>query len=335
MVELEKRWKSYKYKIAIFYIFIVVLVIFLSLLGFFVKFKYDRYIAKQNIISINNKQQNQSSQQVGIGNSTNKNTNANNSVANTANSNVSSQINFVCRKVLADKLTVRDSYSFKSKPVGYYTKDSVFCANDKNVNGLIQTANGWISASNTYSQIVKVNMFVDSGFHKYQDKIAKTDIEEIKVFNSNQPLNTQPTQYDANNSSTNQVLNPANQVAVETKVVEPKPFINITSEQITKEREIELKESDFKRNNKYNTAIEIAEYYYDIKDYKNAIKWALNASNAESNGKAKSGSWIIYAKSLYASGKKEQAMAVLDRYISSTQSKDAIDVLNDMKKGII
>lgn len=63
------------------------------------------------------------------------------------------------------------------------------------------------------------------------------------------------------------------------------------------------------------------------------LKWALNASEADSRGGSKSQSFIIYAKSLYAIDKKEQAIDVLNKYIAKTNSRDAIEALKNIRQG--
>lgn len=343
MIELEYKWKAYKYKVIVYYIFIIVLITFILFLGFFIKFQYERYSSGNKIIK-NSVQIVKSKEQNTMNNNINAIKDSEQSLISTKTSfNAPININLTCRQVIADRLTVRSQSNFKSKPLGYYTENSIFCAKDDIVNGLLQTTNGWVSANDAYSQIVEVNMFTDFGFHKYQNinqnsgskVIVKAPIEEIKVLENKKPAAqyanaTLTNTNDIQNSKDKNVLNEAHVVTKPSKSV-----INITSEKITKEKEIELKESNFKHTKNYDAAIEIAEYYFKNKNYNNSIKWALNASNVDSKSEQKTKSWILYAKSLYAMGKKEQAIEVLNKYISNTNSKDAIEVLNNMKQGII
>lgn len=311
VVDLENRWKAYKYKTAIFYTFIVVLVAFIALLVFFIKVQvYDK--GKANAIALQ-----QQKVKSAPAESTPK---VESAPVSTQSTQTHNKINFICRQVITDKLTVRRSASFQSKALGYYPLDAIFCVSESE-NGLAKTPNGWVSQSDKFSQVVDTNMFVDTGFYAYKNiapqrasQSPKTSIEEVKVFDA--PMN-----------------NVASNVSKAEKKPKPKPVI--VSQNITKEQVIEIKKADFRRSKDYNTAIEVARFYFDAKDYDNSIRWALNASNVDSRGKQKSESWIIYAKSLYLSGKQEQAIAALNRYISSTNSQDAIDVLNNMKKGII
>lgn len=346
IIELEGRWKAYKYKSFIFYVFIFVFIIFLIFVGLFIKTQYYKYNAKNNVIDNVGAQLTAKPSTPIDNNNDNKAKSASNASVVLPTTPSYPSISFVCRKVITNKLTVRNAPSFQANPVGYYSKNGIFCAENKIVNGLVQTSNGWISANDKFSKIVEVNMFVDSGFYKYKDNrsmIIQAPMQEINVLNSK--TNTIKSQ---SNSNDNKNIDVANNVALGdsstnnimplapvSSNVETKPSINISSEKITKEREIELKIDDFKTTNSYDTAIEIAEYYFSIKDYVNSIKWALNASEANSQGKTKAQSFIVYAKSLYASGKKDEAIDVLNKYISKTNSRDAIEALKNIRQGLI
>ena len=309
IIELEGKWRTYKYRKWVYYVFIFVLIIFFILLAFFIKSQYKKYTVASNTaknISRDSIKKNISP------------TASNNQTSNAKPLNLAT-INFVCKKVIVNKLTVRSRPSFGSKALGYYSLDSIFCAESNNVNGLIKTPNGWVSANDKYSTKVNPNMFADFGFTKYKStkaiaSVAKTPVaKEVKVLQKEETI-AEPILPNPNIT---------------------KPAINITSEVITQDRDIELKKIDFDRTNSYDTAIKIAEYYFNMKDYPNAIKWSLNASKAESNGKQKSQSWIIYSKSLYLSGNKDKAIEVLDKYASTVNTEDVNDILNDMKRGII
>ena len=311
IIELEGKWRTYKYRKWIYYVFIFVLIIFFVLLAFFIR---SQFIAKKHISALNTaKSLAKDSIKKDLISTTSNN------LANNAKSSNLATINFVCKKVIVNKLTVRSRPSFESKALGYYSLDSIFCAESNNVNGLIKTPNGWVSANDKYSTKVNPNMFADFGFTKYKStkaiaSVAKTPVaKEVKVLQKEETI--------------------AEPILPHPNIT--KPAINITSEVITQDRDIELKKIDFDRTNSYDTAIKIAEYYFNIKDYPNAIKWSLNASKAESNGKQKSQSWIIYSKSLYLSGNKDKAIEVLDKYASTVNTEDVNDILNDMKRGII
>lgn len=326
IVELENRWKSYKYRLVAYYIFFFVLLVFLICFGLFIKLQYDKYSAKTSVV--NNVRISKDIRDISVVRNEKIVTPVSRQKVVSRNT-----INFVCRKVVVDKLTVRASDSFSSKPLGYYSKDSVFCADSKISNGLLKTQNGWVGSSSKYSKDVNTNMFVDFGFNKYNIKpIVKTEMPKLA---SNLPadeievLEKKVTDKKDSKSSIN------DDVYVETTKSKVKPVINITSEVITPEKSIELLKYDFSKSNDYDTAMKIAVYYYDNKIYKDAIKWALNASKADSKDKQKADSWVIYSKSLYASGSKEEAIDVLEKYVSTTNSTYVRDILNNMRKGVI
>ncbi len=315
VAELENRWRAYKYRTTIFYVFVAVFVAFIIMLGVFIKFQiYDSAVAKKRIDSANLAQRATPQTQA--------NQSANRSADSAQNP---AKVSFTCRQVITNKLNVRQEPNFRSKALGHYSRDSIFCASGEAVNGLLKTPNGWVSANNAYSRVINTNMFVDTGFYKYnsdsrviaQRNVPRTSFEEVRVFDK-------PNRSSYAESAPKVASKPKSRVA-----------INITSQKLTKEKMIEFKEADFRNTNDYNTAIEVAKFYYDTKNYDESIKWALNASNADSRGKQKTESFIIYAKSLYLSGKQDQALEVLSRYISSTNAPDAIDALNKMKQGII
>ena len=323
IIELENRWKTYKYRMFMSYIFVLVLFIFLVLFGFFIKFQHDRYSAKK--IASSSAYVNKNNKDVFV---------SQKEVVPTNVKNKENNINFICRKVVVNKLTVRISDNFSSKPLGYYPQGSVFCTDGVASNGLLKTQNGWVSSSLRYSKKVDTNMFVDFGFNKYstQPLVKKqtprlafnnTHVDETKVFES------EVEEKEAFKSKLN--------TSADTKATtgNVKRVINITSEAITPEKNIELLKDDFTKSNDYDIAIKIATFYYDNKMYKDAIKWALNASKADSRDKQKIDSWIIYSKSLYVSGNKDEAIDVLEKYISATNSKYVRDVLSNMKKGVI
>lgn len=318
VAELENRWRAYKYRTTIFYVFVAVLVAFIVMLGVFIKFQiYDKSaVVKKRVDSATIAQR-----------ATTKSANLANQGANRSADSAQNpaKVSFTCRQVITNRLNVRQEPNFRSKALGHYSRDSIFCANSEAVNGLLKTPNGWVSANDNYSRVVDINMFVDTGFYKYsgdsrvvaQRNVPRTSFEEVRVF-------------DKPNRS-----NVSNVESAPKVVAKPKHKVAITSQKLSKEKMIAFKEADFRNTNDYNIAIEVAKFYYDSKDYDKSIKWALDASNADSRGKQKTESFIIYAKSLYLSGKQDQALEVLSRYISSTNAPDAIDALNKMKQGII
>jgi tetratricopeptide (TPR) repeat protein len=76
----------------------------------------------------------------------------------------------------------------------------------------------------------------------------------------------------------------------------------------------------FNEHQSYEDALRIAEAYYDLKKYKKAIKWAVEANTINPSDDK---SWILFAKSEMAIGKKNEAIKVLRAYLDSYYSKEA------------
>lgn len=90
-------------------------------------------------------------------------------------------------------------------------------------------------------------------------------------------------------------------------IEKPKSSIDIVSKEIGNETD-ELK-SRFDSTGNVRYAILLAQRYYDNKDYVNAEKWSYTANMIDKNIQE---SWIIFAKSKYKMGKKNDAIKVLE-----------------------
>ena len=86
----------------------------------------------------------------------------------------------------------------------------------------------------------------------------------------------------------------------------------------------------FKEDRKPALSLFLAKKYYELGDYKKASNYALitNQLNKEIED-----SWLIFAKALVKSGKKEKAIKVLQEYINNSNSTNAAMLLNDIKLG--
>jgi predicted Zn-dependent protease len=84
---------------------------------------------------------------------------------------------------------------------------------------------------------------------------------------------------------------------------------------------------DYKDQKSYKTAIRIAQFYLLQKEYKKAVKWAVEASKKDPS---QAQSWIIYAKAKIALGKPEIAKRALTIYLKHNSSQEAQDFLNSL-----
>ncbi len=81
----------------------------------------------------------------------------------------------------------------------------------------------------------------------------------------------------------------------------------------------------YKDQKSYKTAIKIAQFYLLQKEYKKAVKWAVEASKKDPS---QAQSWIIYAKAKKALGKPDVAKRALGIYLKHNFSQEAKDLYN-------
>lgn len=102
-----------------------------------------------------------------------------------------------------------------------------------------------------------------------------------------------------------------------------------TKEELSDLEYLKLK---FAETNSIYFALDIADTYYSKGKYKDARDWALTANkiNAKNDD-----SWILFAKSSYKLGFKEQAINSLNNYLKNNNSKKIKEALELIKKGQI
>ncbi|MBZ7936728.1 transformation system protein [Campylobacter molothri] len=77
---------------------------------------------------------------------------------------------------------------------------------------------------------------------------------------------------------------------------------------------IAILKNSFYKNPNYERALILAREYYQIKDYKKSIFWALKANDID---KKAEDSWLIFAKAQIALGYQDEAKRALDAYLDS------------------
>ena len=90
--------------------------------------------------------------------------------------------------------------------------------------------------------------------------------------------------------------------------------------------------SRFKSTGNVKYAILLAQEYYSKKDYKNAEKWSFTVNNLNKNLEE---GWVVFAKSRYKMGKKEDAIMVLDTYRQKNPSKYIDFLITQIKSGTL
>lgn len=94
-------------------------------------------------------------------------------------------------------------------------------------------------------------------------------------------------------------------------------------------KKIELLKDRFQTSKDVKIAIEIAEIYYENKDYTQAQNWALLANDLDKDSEA---SWILFAKSAYKLGNKDAAIKALMAYLRRVDSSAVRSLLADIQK---
>lgn len=82
-------------------------------------------------------------------------------------------------------------------------------------------------------------------------------------------------------------------------------------------------------NPKYETALAAARDFYAKKEFSDAAVWAKKANALNREGEE---AWLLYAKSYYAQGRKNEAMNVLELYMNYKDSKAAAELLHSWKR---
>lgn len=87
-------------------------------------------------------------------------------------------------------------------------------------------------------------------------------------------------------------------------------------------------EQTYQRSPKFETALGIARDFYTKEDYVQAAIWAKKAN--QMNREAEE-AWLLYARSYYAQGKKNEAIGVLELFLNYKDSKAANDLIKAWK----
>ncbi len=82
---------------------------------------------------------------------------------------------------------------------------------------------------------------------------------------------------------------------------------------------------DYKNKPSYQSAIKLAQFYFNEKDYKKTVKWAIEASKKDPS---QAMSWILYAKAKKALGNTDVAKKALAIYLKHNASQEAKTLLD-------
>lgn len=80
---------------------------------------------------------------------------------------------------------------------------------------------------------------------------------------------------------------------------------------------------------KYETALAVARDFYTKKEFSEAAVWAKKANQMNRESEE---AWLLYAKSYYAQGRKNEAIGVLELFLNYKDSKAAFELLHTWKQ---
>lgn len=87
--------------------------------------------------------------------------------------------------------------------------------------------------------------------------------------------------------------------------------------------------SAYNANPKYETALAVAREFYAKKEFSEAAVWAKKANQMNRESEE---AWLLYAKSYYAQGRKNEAIGVLELFLNYKDSKAASELLHTWKQ---
>ncbi len=79
----------------------------------------------------------------------------------------------------------------------------------------------------------------------------------------------------------------------------------------------------------YTLAMKIARSYYDKGDFQRALQWAKRANKLD---REREGAWVLYARSLYALGRKKEARQLLGLYLEYHNSQSVQKLLSEWSR---
>ncbi len=154
-----------------------------------------------------------------------------------------------------------------------------------------------------------------SNFAPYQYQAAQKEIVIISPEEKKEEFKSlQPTEQAQNTAQ-------ATTQQPQQRPIQAKPNIapKITIETKSVDQ-IDVLESRYSKNPDAATAISLSEIFYKRGNYQKSLKWAINANTLDPKMEK---SWILFAKSSYKLGKKQDALSALENF-SNTSASEAV-----------
>jgi len=298
IIELEKKWFKYKVKQKIkFYIILIISTIILTYIGYQTfELKQTTQHKKENKKNIE-KEVKIKKQKFKAINTKKKIINEQNNSKNTINIEQNTTVNIVNSQI-SNKSVLKESNN---------TKKTV----QKKQNMVIKKEN----LKPYYFKLVPTDqgseLFSSNGFLKLNLPFKKEEVKE-RVMIKEIPI-VQPIRKI--------------EAAVEKQTIIKKPKISIDMQEVDT---ISYLKDKYYSTSSIVFALMLAEEYYYVKNYEDALKWSLTANDIDPQNTK---SWYWFAKSKVKLNKKEDAIKALKAYLSNNNSKRLSTLLNKIELG--
>ncbi len=207
---------------------------------------------------------------------------------------------------------------------GYYAYVSGLF--DKSVHTIKRQAESLNEANKSDSTgEINTSLVSASSREKIKDAVEKNESSDLKrAF----PINLDSVQVDGNEAKEDRLkasMAPINEEKKQKRAQKVLIEINDSNDP----KVLKSIERRFKLGHDTDDSLFLARTYYRLGDYKKAEYWAYQTNRI--NNKIEE-SWLIFAKAKFRSGKKAEAIRILDAYIKKNDSLRARMLLEKMRK---
>lgn len=181
------------------------------------------------------------------------------------------------------------------------------------------------NSATTPSLYLKLPNIIDAKKPNMLAQQSYTEIKEESIdtkISSRKPVNTEETFYRSPEEKINTALLPP-----QLEEIKEKSIIKIETHEVNS---IQYLKEKFDKTHNIVFALALAEDYYANKNYKESNKWALIANNIDAENEK---SWIIFAKTKFKLGQKEDAIRALEAYLKTNKSKSIQSLVHHMSIG--
>lgn len=227
-------------------------------------------------------------------------------------------------------LSAFTTYAFMSRAISKQTSDMNISLNTsapRPVQPIIQpieppllnqSAQGATSAVPNQKEIVIVSPEQNDDARMREIIAKRSDAEQQASL---------PAQVYLPKQSANQLVQTPIKQTIQAKTPPPKIYIETKNA-----NQSELLAARYKEHPDTQTAIELYRIFYRAGNYKEALTWAMNANQLDSNNEL---SWLAFAKASYKLGRKQDAQTALENFIRVSGSQNAKTLLAQIKNNTL